>query len=231
MKQQRSCSDWNEPVRKIEFFDPFAPVADEIDLPQVLDRLRGNRKLLFKLLQSFAANYAETMKKIGEALDREDETNARDLIHVVRGVAANLSAWKLERIALELSDAVKEGRKDARLAKFKELETAFERIADSVGKLDANSRMTEPKTPAFGLAAEHDLDVLSGILSCLYEYLSEFNIEAEFYLESSMPELLKRFSRQDLAIIESEIANFDFESASASLRKMTKRAGIFLAET
>jgi PAS domain S-box-containing protein len=77
------------------------------DLDEGLKRLQGNRLLYKKLLLNFAGSYANTPRDIRQALDSADYENAHQLVHSLKGVAANLAAGRLLKATVELEKLVK----------------------------------------------------------------------------------------------------------------------------
>ena len=77
------------------------------DLDEGLKRLQGNRKLYRKLLVNFAGSYADAADQIRRTLASSDYEQAHQLVHSLKGVAANLAADNLLEAAVELEKLVK----------------------------------------------------------------------------------------------------------------------------
>jgi HPt (histidine-containing phosphotransfer) domain-containing protein len=83
------------------------------DLDEGLQRLQGNHKLYKKLLINFAGSYAGATDDIRRALASADYEQAHQLVHSLKGVAANLAAGPLLKSTVELEKLVKHVAPDA----------------------------------------------------------------------------------------------------------------------
>jgi PAS domain S-box-containing protein len=84
-----------------------AAAAPVIDMDAALRRLRGNKKLLYHLLEEFSRKYADGAYKIREALNRNDTEFISHLAHKLKGVAGNLSATHLYAAVLQTERALR----------------------------------------------------------------------------------------------------------------------------
>ena len=73
-------------------------------------RVMNNIKLYVKLLGKFMED--KSMSQIDEALNNNDLASAQNLIHAVKGLAANLSLTDLYKHSVELETQVKAGAVD-----------------------------------------------------------------------------------------------------------------------
>ncbi|OQW74016.1 MAG: hypothetical protein BVN35_10950 [Proteobacteria bacterium ST_bin11] len=78
------------------------------DFNNALDLLDGDEGFLIDLLNSFRNSAATTLTELDELLDKQDFPAARDLLHGLKGVAANLGASSLEHAASKLCIALKQ---------------------------------------------------------------------------------------------------------------------------
>lgn len=72
-------------------------------------RVVNNRGLYARLLGRFAETQATTVTDIQNAINAGDTEEARNLVHTVKGTAANLGAEALAEAALQLEQAIKGG--------------------------------------------------------------------------------------------------------------------------
>jgi len=77
------------------------------NLDEGLKRLQGNHKLYKKLLLNFAGSYANAPEDIRRALASSDYEQAHQLVHSLKGVAANLAAEHLLKATVDLEKLVK----------------------------------------------------------------------------------------------------------------------------
>jgi len=85
------------------------PVFPGIDTRAGLERFLGDRSLYLSVLCSFRDLHAAQVRTIRKALAAGDVSGARQLAHVVRGVAANVSARGVFATAAALEEALEDG--------------------------------------------------------------------------------------------------------------------------
>ena len=93
--------------------DAFPASLAGFELDEGLKRLQGNRKLYKKLLLNFADSYANATHDIRRALDAADYENAHQLVHSLKGVAANLAAVRVHKATVGLEKLVKHANTNA----------------------------------------------------------------------------------------------------------------------
>ncbi len=96
-------SGFNTPTDK----DAFPTSLPGFDLDAGLKRLQGNQELYKKLLLNFGGSYSNATHDIRQALDSADYENAHQLVHSLKGVAANLAAGRVQKATIELEKLVK----------------------------------------------------------------------------------------------------------------------------
>lgn len=104
---------------------------DGIDVKAALERLQVSVEIYKKSLASFAESYADIIAKIKKTLTENNITEARDLLHTLRGSAVNIGAGQVETTAEKLGDAVKAGKKDLKPF-IHDLETALNIVLDAI---------------------------------------------------------------------------------------------------
>jgi two-component system, sensor histidine kinase and response regulator len=80
-----------------------------IDVPEALQRLNGNHQLFVELLEIFQAHHAGDLQKFQAALSSGDRKKMHQLVHTLKGVAANLTMPKLWSISQALQHAIESG--------------------------------------------------------------------------------------------------------------------------
>jgi len=139
-----------------------APAADSIpdampgfDLTDGLRRLMGNRSLYRKLLVTFGTQYAHAGVDIREGLHAGDFDRAHQLVHAIKGVAANLAAKDLQQQSAALEKLVKHVD-PAGPPPAAELDSAFEAFRQSLdqalGAVASLMPAAAPETPAAAAA-------------------------------------------------------------------------------
>lgn len=86
-----------------------------------LNQLSGNKELLIKMLDRFAADYASVDAELQDAVAQQDMATGKAKAHTIKGVAGNLGMWKLHHCSKELEESFKsvEGDFADSLAQFK----------------------------------------------------------------------------------------------------------------
>jgi CheY-like chemotaxis protein len=87
--------------------EAFPTSLPGFNLDEGLKRLQGNQELYKKLLLNFGDNYSNATHDIRQALDSADYENAHQLVHSLKGVAANLAAGRVKKATIELEKLVK----------------------------------------------------------------------------------------------------------------------------
>lgn len=72
-----------------------------------LNQLSGNRELLIKMLDRFAADYASVGQELQDAVAQQDIATGKAKAHTIKGVAGNLGLWKLHHSSKELEELFK----------------------------------------------------------------------------------------------------------------------------
>ena len=72
-----------------------------------LNQLSGNRDLLIKMLDRFAADYASVSQELQDAVAQQDIATGKAKAHTIKGVAGNLGLWKLHHSSKELEELFK----------------------------------------------------------------------------------------------------------------------------
>jgi PAS domain S-box-containing protein len=80
---------------------------DGFEFKNLLLMLGGNEETVIKLLFDFKANMATIPAEIDECVKQNDFLKARELAHKLKGVAANLGAMRLHKIAAQLETELK----------------------------------------------------------------------------------------------------------------------------
>ena len=93
-----------------------ASVSDPFDDPRVMQAVQeymqqleaGKRPNRQELLRRYADGQADCTRQVRQALDRSDAATAERLAHTAKGLAANIGAEPLARLAAELEHALRE---------------------------------------------------------------------------------------------------------------------------
>lgn len=114
-------------------YEKFLPY---IDIADGLNRLRGNKKLFLRLLESFFST--TDIASVDPSLFEKNE-DARIAAHSLKGVSGNLSLKKIYTCALELENAIKQSNPAAQLYvelfnAYKETEVLLLEVKELLGE-------------------------------------------------------------------------------------------------
>lgn len=110
---------------------PSGTPVPGVDWQAGVKRLMGNEQLYRKLLSKFVSSYADSGKRIREALRAGDRQTAHAELHTLKGVTGNLSLVPLADDVLAAEQAVKHGdANEAELVEtmIRELDALIERL-------------------------------------------------------------------------------------------------------
>lgn len=99
-----------------------------LDETAALARVRGNRLLHRRLLGDFLNQHRSDISLMGEAIQSGDFAQARDLMHNIKGSAANLGALRIYGMAANIESQLRNGQSAEALALLAPLEEAFDAL-------------------------------------------------------------------------------------------------------
>ena len=109
-------------------------MADEIVYVDIADgakRIMNNTQLYIKLLTKF--KNGNNLDDIEAAFAARDMENAKNAVHTIKGVAANLSLKELYKESLELETQIKNGILDQ--TQLETLKTVFSVTLEEINKV------------------------------------------------------------------------------------------------
>jgi PAS domain S-box-containing protein len=110
---------------------PAAPVFDEHEL---LERLMGDRKLAYKLVDSFIQDVPGKLANLDGMIRAADNTKIRAAAHALKGAAANLSARSLKDLAVQMQDAATNNDLQRCAVLAANLQTEFQRFQSTLAQ-------------------------------------------------------------------------------------------------
>lgn len=195
-----------------------------IDISSGLRRVAGNKNLYLSLLSDFIESYDNIVDRIRGALKDGDRAGAKALAHTVRGVAGNVSAVDLFKLADKIETGiVQEMPVDSFLSEFRE---QFQVASASVMQLTKKEEEAVPDPPDDDEEdGELDLEKLETVLNELAELLECRDLAAE----SKIPDLEKLLKGSpfgnDLEKIKKAVSKLDFDPALEALEEIRRTFG------
>ena len=102
-------------------------IWDEND---ALKRLNGNNSLLIRLIEVFLNDIDVELRQLKDAIDKDDIKNCQLHAHSMKGASANLSAFKLQDMSLNLENAAKENNLNRVKNSYKDIESATKELIE-----------------------------------------------------------------------------------------------------
>ncbi|MBF0161113.1 MAG: response regulator [Magnetococcales bacterium] len=230
---------WIPPVEAADLPpDPEQPVvatAPDIWLPSVLPgiqtevalgRVKGNQRLLARLVVQVGESIQEEMAQIREQWAQGDRDAAAKQIHALKGASGNIAATDLYNALLALEKAVRQGEENPTVALCLEhCEKTLLPFLQSVELLRPLLRVEQRKTDhASGPVA--DLTQAAPLLLALREMLQARDLRARQSMEP-LREMLRDADLQPiLDPLEEAMHTLDFTQALHILESLTERLGL-----
>ncbi len=212
------------------FYDILQPLPG-IDLESGLQRVGGNRELYMEILAEFSGNFAGTAGNIREALQREEIELGLRMIHTIKGVSGNCSAYELHESAKKIEEVVKQGRKSEYEGLLRDFENALNQVLNSVTVLQQRERDMKSreydKSAADNSAIETKYPELKPIIKDFTEYLEKNNPEAERCLDSVKKHIGGGY-QEFVTDLEEKMDRLDYKGAHISLSRLAEKLGVVL---
>jgi PAS domain S-box-containing protein len=186
-----------------------------IDIKSAIKRLGGNKKLFKTLLNNFDFDYQNAVNDIRSALNKPDFKTAQYLIHTLKGVAGNISAYQLQSAARDLEVALKEARLEDEINTFiDKLENVLAQLLESIQILKDKEA---PETEVINSKTEMALESVSPLLTELAELIEEGCADFEESLENLKQHLKGTEFANECKQLEECLDKFDFNGAKKPL--------------
>ena len=201
----------------------MAPIAG-FDVDSGLKRVGGNEKLYQTLLLDFHDRYSGTPEKVKKYLSEGAHSEARALVHEIRGVAGNLSADKLYQAA-KLMEAAIEARSNP---VPEELITGFSDACNQVMaslaefKKRKKTEKAPPDPPAQNAEKAQDARDFQEILFNLKQMLDRHDLSAEDYIAAVDIDADETGIAEKWKALCERIAELDFEAAKTLLDEIVQ---------
>lgn len=105
-KERDSVTTAYVPVQALDD-EWLARGVEGLNLAEALQRVNGKKDILTHMLKLFVKDYGTFEERLAEALEGQDYTLARRMAHTLKGVASNLSAMELAKLAGQLEQLLK----------------------------------------------------------------------------------------------------------------------------
>jgi PAS domain S-box-containing protein len=197
--------------------DPPLPEGVEgLDVDAGLRRVLGKRNLYRSLLESFALNERDAVRKMRAALELNKRHDAERLAHTLKGVAGNLGAVLLQRAATRIEATLRdEADRDALEPALKDAESKLNALVAALDGFITHQPLVPPGPPP-------DPEQLHDMTRRLKALLAEDDPHA-VHLFADNRELFRSAWPTAFKDLETAIRKFNFEFALETLRKLAVR--------
>ncbi|MES2739903.1 MAG: PAS domain-containing protein [Pseudomonadota bacterium] len=217
---------------KLERADPAgAPAAvlpaalPGIDLDSALPRFGGNYVALIGLLKRFENSQGDAVGEVRRLVGEGKAEQAGQVLHRLRGVAANLGAAQVSELSLQAEQAMHQGRESELAALLGALDTAMAVVIAAARTLPmpALPALAEPDGAAAPTRrAAADAAHAAAALGTLLVLLQNSNLEALHYFQAQRPLFEAMCRERSLALAEA-IETLSFPAAEALVQELLKR--------
>ena len=188
--------------------------STDIDIHAALDRMGGDQAMYNRLLGRFRDNQGDAVERLREEQSRGDSAAMLLRAHTLRGLAGNIGAVTLSRLAGELEGRLREGTATANpvikqlLDDLDKAQAAALAIADTPIVVPVSApQIRAPEAPDEALSYLQQL--LDNDDAVAVSYFEEL---AAWLRQASDPMLVDQLARQ--------VSQYEFEDASATLQKI-----------
>jgi CheY-like chemotaxis protein len=197
----------------------IAKETAEIDPASALARMGGNRSMYDRLLVRFRENQGDAVDQLRADQAQGDSAAMILRAHTLRGLAGNIGALRLSRLAAELEERLRQGipaSDDEIGLLLAKLGEALPNALSIPATLPEASRLTTPGPKP---------DVNVNALSILRELLDNDDAAAVHHFEEISDWLRQQYEPHLVEQLTRQIGQYEFEDASATLQQIARNRG------
>ncbi|MEO5377188.1 MAG: response regulator [Magnetococcus sp. DMHC-6] len=197
--------------------DILPATLNGIDMSSAMERLGGQQKIFKSMLLRFQ-DHANVWDKIQTALQQQDFLQARNLAHIITGIAGNLSATRLHQAAQKLELALEQERIQQEPLLLLNFQKALQEILATIATLPADPEPVQIALPQKEIVI--DQQVVDHLFTELTNYLQTNDTDAESIIETLKTVLTGEIWREDLRKLEELVQRMDYPGALKIIEKM-----------
>lgn len=194
------------------------PLIEGFDLDDALSRIQNNFPLLQRLLRQFCANFESTDVSLTSLINSGQWQQAAQLVHSLKGTAANLGGVRLKTIAEQIENRLRSGDRGDFSAEIATLSNALSVLPDIVKWLQQDFKENSPGKPTVLDALEFD---------CKLREL-DAALEDDICLAQDTLQLLQNSAPRELQSLVKEISgdffDYNLEAVHLSILGYLERA-------
>lgn len=218
--------DSNKNADEIEIMLPESQPA--IDIETGLKRLSSNRKLYRKLLEDFTASYTNSAQEIKNAANLGDFVTATRLAHTVKGVAGNIAANKIMKIAAFVESDLTTNKNNYDESVLNDLEIALYDLNDIIIQLKHSDELVNININATNTIKVPQItnDELKEKFTALYYMICDNDIDSENAFDEILEHIDITKNKDEIESIKKSIDDYEYESAIDPLKSIAQRYNI-----
>ena len=205
------------------------PDMPGIEIESGLSRISNNKILYKKLLVKFYNINKDITSEIKNSLNDNDFEAAIRMAHTIKGVAGNIGADKLSRIAGKLESNIGNYNIEEQDILLKEFELILNEVLDPIRAfkkdLEKNRQEMEPDSADISTV---NVAVLTPMLNKLAKLLEHHDLEAIDRLNAIREQLKSTVYIDQLIQLEDDIEQYDFETALDTLIDIANSLNILI---
>ena len=205
------------------------PRLPGLDPASGLARVGGNQDVYRALLDKFQAAYTDKGKEIQALVAQGDLEKAFQVVHGLKGVAGNLGAHEVFRVALQLETAITRDVRENCIRFAADLGQAMATLLSSIARLKQTMQLaaTTEHLPVKS-PDQPECFQMTQWLNELAHFLREDDTQALRYFASFRGQINCPNARDDLRQLETAIGRYDFEQALNVLQHLAQLLDIVL---
>ncbi len=111
-----------------------AASAAVFDMPALLSRLMGDKKLAKRVLDGFLGDMPRQLEALSKLVEAGSAAGIEDLAHRIKGAAANVGGEAMRAVALEMEQAGEAGDVAVAQERLPELAAQFLRLQEAIAR-------------------------------------------------------------------------------------------------
>ena len=198
---------------------PLPTTLPGIDLELALTKVRGNHRLLRKLLVEFHQDHHDAGRRLSAALEEGQDEEAQRIAHTLKGAAGALGAVILSQAAAALEGTLK--REEATTDALKRFHTSLEPVLAGLATLQ-EERTDDEERSTMGSTDPETLRPLLQELATLLRAASPDAME----MIPRIDRTLGGAHQEQLNPLREQVNGFQFEEAIATLEELNRALGL-----
>ncbi len=200
--------------------DAASPALPDLDTTAALARLSGNRSMYNRLLLRFCDNQSAVADKLDADLAAQDRDAMILRVHTLRGLAGNIGATQLARLAADIESQLKASPQlDAAI-----LESRLAELHRCLPDVVAQAARFANETAVTSLPVTTELP--ADALAELQHLLDNDDALAVRHFEAIAPQLQQIFAAHAVDQLAHQIDRYDFDDAKETLAHLIQQRQI-----